>query len=102
MKPRPTDLDRWFDEWVNERPKGFDGEDLPKMSMEDLIEHQQMMAMEAGWDAEADGSYWEGRQGEPCTMEEFDEETRFLDQYNYEQWLESHLTRPREPARLDS
>lgn len=75
-----TDLEREFDAWVNgppikvSHPISFDEEQL-------YVDLQEAI------DAEHEALYYEGLQGEPSTMEEFDEDTRFLDQYHYEQWL---------------
>ena len=83
-----TASERQFDEWMNEAfPQPSSRPDNVAEIIDLWYQHCVDHAYDFDWCTEQDAMYWEGRQGEPCNMEEFDEETRERDQRAYEEWL---------------
>ena len=84
-----SESERAFDEWMRSpfRPSSPAQSNLDRI-LDAYMEYVEANKHDPLWCAEQDAMYWEGRQGEPCTMEEFDDETRDIDQRRYEKWIE--------------
>jgi len=87
---------REFDQWM----RGPIPVQPPKRIADQLLDaleaHWDAHSHDPAWCAEQDAMYWEGRCGEPNDMEQFDKETRDMDQRAYEDWcLTPHLKSPK-------
>lgn len=83
-----VESERWFDEWMRSPiPHRAPQSDQDRI-LDAYMDYVEAHCDDPAWCAEQDAMYWEGRQGEPCTMEEFWEDSRREDQYWYEVWLE--------------
>lgn len=78
-----SETEKWFDDWIK-------APFLPRKSrVEEIVDAHLELYDDFYWLQDQEDMYWEGMQGEPSTMEEFDEDTRDIDQRAYEEWLRS-------------
>lgn len=78
---------REFDEWMRSLPTP---RDPPRSDVDRILdayaEYWEANAHDPAWVENQEDMYYESLMGQPSNMEEFDEETRDIDQWAYEEW----------------
>lgn len=80
--------DREFDQWMKSPlpPLPQPRSDVDRI-LDAYMEYVEAHAHDPDWCAEQDAMYWEGHQGESYDPDDFDDETRWLDDQAYERWV---------------